>query len=283
MIRWFLAKSLNSLIAGMLVVIIILLMIWPFVYIFLSSFKPMKEIMSRATLLPKEFTLRNYKTLLFARTPVRDFPRFLYNSFMVSLITALCTLVVASVGGYSISRNARLKRGIASRLLLLLYVFPTVILLVPLYKAFASFGLYDNLTSLVIVYTALAAPFCTWLLVSFFDSIPRDLEESASIDGASSTVAFVRIILPLAAPGLVTAGAYSFITAWGEYMFALVLISSNLKKTGPLGLATFAAEQYVEWGPLLAGAILIMLPVFVLFLPISGHFIKGFTAGAVKE
>lgn len=278
-----LARFLSGLITGMLVLIIVILMIWPFVYIFLSSFKPMKEIMSRATLLPKEFTLRNYRTLIFARTPVRDFPRFLYNSFTVSLITALCTLAVASIGGYSISRNTRLKRGFASRLLLLLYVFPTVILLVPLYKAFASFGLYDNLVSLVIVYTALAAPFCTWLLVSFFDSIPRDLEESASIDGASSTVAFVRIVLPLAAPGLVTAGAYSFITAWGEYMFALVLISSNLKKTGPLGLATFAAEQYVEWGPLLAGAILIMLPVFVLFLPISGHFIRGFTAGAVKE
>ncbi|MCX7668397.1 MAG: carbohydrate ABC transporter permease, partial [Atribacterota bacterium] len=175
-------KFLSGLVAIVLVVIIVMLMIWPFAYIFLSSFKSMKEIMSRATLLPKDFTLRNYKTLIFARTPVRDFPRFLYNSFVVSLATALSTLVVASVGGYSISRNVRLKRGFTSRLLLLLYVFPTVILLVPLYKAFASFGLYDNLVSLVVVYTALAAPFCAWLLVSFFDSIPRDLEESASID-----------------------------------------------------------------------------------------------------
>ncbi|MEN3187087.1 MAG: carbohydrate ABC transporter permease [Atribacterota bacterium] len=276
-------KVLNDLIAIMLVIVVVVLMVWPFLYIFLSSFKSMREIMLRATLLPKDFTLRNYRTLVFARTPVRDFSRFLYNSFVVSLATALCTLVVASISGYSISRNTRLKRGFTTRLLLLLYVFPTVILLVPLYKAFASLGLYDNLVSLVIVYTALAVPFCAWLLVSFFDSIPRDIEESASIDGASSTVIFGRIILPLAAPGLVTAGAYSFITAWGEYMFALVLINSNLKKTGPLGLATFAAEQYIEWGPLLAGAILIMLPVFLLFVPISGYFIKGFTAGAVKE
>lgn len=276
-------KLLDGLVAVVLVIIIVMLMVWPFTYIFLSSFKSMKEIMSRATLLPRDFTLKNYRTLIFARTPVRDFPRFLYNSLAVSLATALCTLVVASIGGYSISRSVRLKRGFTSRLLLLLYVFPTVIILVPLYKAFASFGLYDNLISLVVVYTALAAPFCTWLLVSFFDSIPRDLEESASIDGANSTITFIRIILPLATPGLVTVGAYSFITAWGEYMFALVLISNNLKKTGPLGLATFAAEQYIEWGPLLAGAILIMLPVFLLFLPISGYFIRGFTAGAVKE
>lgn len=276
-------RLLNGFLAGMLITVIVILMIWPFAYIFLSSFKSMREIMSRATLLPRDFTLRNYETLIFARTPVRDFPRFLYNSLVVSVTTALCTLAVASVGGYSISRSVSLKRGFTSRLLLLLYVFPTVILLVPLYKAFASIGFYDHHISLVIVYTALAAPFCTWLLVSFFDSIPRDLEESASIDGASPTLIFLRIILPLAAPGLVTAGTYSFITAWGEYMFALVLISSNLKKTGPLGLATFAAEQYIEWGPLLAGAILIMLPVFFLFLPISGYFIKGFTAGAVKE
>ncbi|MGQ9747953.1 MAG: carbohydrate ABC transporter permease [Candidatus Caldatribacteriaceae bacterium] len=239
--------------------------------------------MSRATLLPRSLTLRNYQTLILARTPVRNFPRFLCNSFIVSLATALCTLIVASIGGYSISRNVRLKKGFISRLFLLLYVFPTVILLVPLYKVFASFGLYDHLASLVIVYTTLAAPFCTWILASFFDSVPRDLEESASIDGASPTVAFVRVVLPLVTPGLVTAGVYSFIAAWGEYMFALVLINSNLKKTGPLGLVTFAAEQYIEWGPLLAGTILIMIPVFLLFIPISEYFIRGFTAGAVKE
>jgi multiple sugar transport system permease protein len=276
-------RILHQLLVVTIIFIVVLLLIWPFVYIFLSSFKPLKEIMSRATLLPKDFTLRNYETLIFARTPVRNFPKFLSNSILISLITALCTTLIASISGYGISRNQRLKRGLVSRFLLLLYVFPTVVLLVPLYKMFTSFGLYDNLSALVIVYTALVAPFCTWLLVSFFDSIPRDLEESASIDGAGSFLIFTRIVLPLASPGLVAAGAYAFITAWGEYMFALVLISSNLKKTGPLGLATFAAEQYIEWGPLLAGSILIMLPVFFLFLPISGHFIKGFTAGAIKE
>jgi len=276
-------KNINNVIAGVLIIIIVILMVWPFFYIFLSSFKPLREIMSRATVLPKKPSLKNYETLLFARTPVRDFPRFLYNSLVVSSLTALSTIIIASIGAYGISRNRKLKRGIVSRFLLLLYVFPTVILLVPIYKIFATLKLYDNFISLVVVYSALAAPFCTWLLTSFFDNIPRDIEESASIDGAGSTVIFTRIVLPLASPGLVAAGTYSFITAWGEYMFALVLISSNLKKTAPLGLATFAAEQYIEWGPLLAGSVLIMLPVFLLFLPISGYFIKGFTAGAVKE
>lgn len=277
------AAILRRILAVTIILIVVLLLVWPFLYIFLSSFKPLREIMSRATFLPRDFTLRNYETLIFARTPVRNFPKFLSNSILVSFVTALSATAIASISGYGISRNQKLKRGLVSRFLLLLYVFPTVVLLVPLYKMFTSFGLYDKLGALVIVYTALVSPFCTWLLVSFFDSIPRDLEESASIDGAGSLLIFTRIVLPLASPGLVAAGAYAFITAWGEYMFALILISSNLKKTGPLGLATFAAEQYIEWGPLLAGSILIMLPVFLLFLPISGYFIKGFTAGAIKE
>jgi ABC-type glycerol-3-phosphate transport system permease component len=266
-----------------IIVLVIILMIWPFFYIFVSSFKPLKEIMSRASFFPTNPTLKNYQTLLFARTPVRDFPRFLLNSFYVSAFTALFTLIISSISGYGISRNRRFRSGLVSKFLLFIYVFPTIILLVPIYKLFAAVNLYDNLFSLVIIYTALSSPFCTWLLVSFFESIPKELEESAEIDGAGVLTVFTRIVVPLASPGLVTAGSYSFITAWGEYMFALVLITSNLKKTGPLGLATFTAEQYIEWGPLLAGSIIIMIPVFIIFMPVSGYFIKGFTAGAVKE
>ena len=267
----------------MVIIAVIFLIIWPFLYIFISSFKPLKEIMSRASFFPVNSTIKNYQTLLFARTPVRDFPRFLLNSFYVSVITALFTLVISSLSGYGIARNRQLRSGLVSKFLLFIYVFPTVVLLVPIYKLFTNLRLYDNMLGLVIVYTALVSPFCTWLLVSFFENIPKELEESAGIDGAGTFTTFTRIVIPLAAPGLVATGAYSFITAWGEYMFALILISSNLKKTGPLGLATFTAEQYIEWGPLLAGSILIMLPVFILFMPVSGYFIKGFTAGAVKE
>ncbi|HSV31459.1 MAG TPA: carbohydrate ABC transporter permease [Atribacteraceae bacterium] len=277
------AKRVNNLIALMVIIVVLLLLIWPFFYIFVSSFKPLREIMARAVFFPVEATWGNYETLLFARTPVRDFPRFLLNSLLVSLATTALSLTVASISGYGIARGKRLKSGLLSRLLLLFYVFPTIVLLIPIHGMFTSVGLYDNLWSLVIVYTAMIAPFCTWLLVSFFENIPKDLEESASLEGASLFRIFIRIILPLAAPGLVAAGAYAFITSWGEYLFALLLIGSSLKRTAPLGLATFTAEQYIEWGPLLAGSILIMVPVFLLFLPVSGYFIKGFTAGAVKE
>jgi len=265
------------------VVIILLLIIWPFFYILVSSFKPLKEIMARVRFFPRQPTLKNYETLLFARTPVRDFVRIVANTLIVSSITALVSISISSLSGYSISRSRRLKSGLVSRLLLFIYVFPTIIILIPIYKLFTFIGLWDNFFGLILVYTALVSPFCTWLLVSFFDSIPKELEESCQIDGAGSFVTFTRIVLPLSLPGIVTVGADSFITAWGEYMFALVIISSNQKKTAALGLATFAAEQYIEWGPLLAGSMLIILPVFLLFLPVAKIFIKGFMAGAVKE
>lgn len=265
-----------------LTVAILLILIWPLLYIFVSSFKPIREIMGRAELFPKNPTLANYGTLLLARTPVRDFPRILLNTLYVSTLSALLSVALSSVSAYAIARTRELKSGITSKLLLFIYVFPTIIVLTPMYQLFALIGLWDSYYGLVIVYAGLASPFCTWLLVSFFESIPKELEESAAVDGANAVNRFVRIVLPISMPGIVTVGAYAFISAWGEYMFALVMINSSAKKTAALGLATFTAEQYIEWGPLLAGSILIIVPIFVLFLPVSRFFIRGFMSGAVK-
>jgi len=265
-----------------LTVAVLLILIWPLLYILVSSFKPIREIMGRAELFPKNPTLANYGTLLFARTPVRDFPRILLNTLYVSTLSALLSVALSSVSAYAIARTRALKSGITSKLLLFIYVFPTIILLTPMYQLFALIGLWDSYYGLVIVYSGLASPFCTWLLVSFFESIPQELEESAAVDGANAVTRFVRIVLPISMPGVVTVAAYAFISAWGEYMFALVMINSSAKKTAALGLATFTAEQYIEWGPLLAGSILIILPIFALFLPVSRFFIRGFMSGAVK-
>jgi multiple sugar transport system permease protein len=278
----YIPKGMRKIITIISIIVILILILWPFFYIYVSSFKPLKEIMTRAKFFPKNPTIKNYRTLIIARTPVRNFPRILSNTLLVSSVTAAFSIIVSSICAYGISRNRRLKRGLVSRLMLFIYVFPTIILLIPIYKMFTMFGLWNSFLGLIIIYVALVAPFCTWLLVSFFETIPRELEESAQIDGASGVKTFTRIVIPLAFPGIITVGAYSFITAWGEYMFALVMISENVKKTAALGLATFTAEQYIEWGPLLAGSILIMIPVFMLFLPVSKFFIKGFTAGAVK-
>lgn len=265
-----------------LIVLVVVILVSPLIYIFISSFKPIKEIMGKVAIFPKQPTLKNYKTLLFARTPVRDFPRILLNTLYVSSLSAILSIALSAVSAYAIAKTKELRTGIMPKLLLFIYVFPTIIVLTPMYQLFAGIGLWDSYFGLVILYSGLTSPFCTWLLVSFFESIPKELEEAAQVDGANALTRFMRIVLPITMPGVITVGAYAFISAWGEYMFALVMINSSAKKTAALGLATFTAEQYIEWGPLLAGSIIIILPIFVIFLPVSKLFIRGFMSGAVK-
>lgn len=265
-----------------LTVLVLLFLISPLLYMLVSSFKPIQEIMARVRLFPRDPTFANYAKLLFPKTQVTNFPRILLNTLYVSTLTALASIAISSVSAYAIARTRELRAGMVSKLLLFIYVFPTIIVLIPMYQLFTLVGMWDSYYSLVIVYTGLASPFCTWLLVSFFETIPRELEESAAVDGASAVTRFIRIVLPISMPGVITVGAYAFITAWGEYMFALVMINSTSKETAALGLATFTAEQYIEWGQLLSGSILIIIPIFILFLPVSKLFIRGFMSGAVK-
>lgn len=277
-------KSIKNLLAYVGVIALLLIILFPVVYIFISSFKPLGElIMSGTGFFPKKPTLASYVSLISARTPIRDFPLFLLNSLKVSIGTALFSVLIASFGGYGLARYQYPGRDILAQSMLFIYVFPTVLLLIPIYKMFLNLKLLDTHLGLIIIYTALTAPFSTWLLASFFKTIPIELEEAASIDGASKVTIFLKITFPLAASGIVTAAVYSFIISWGEYMFASILLSSSSNRTAPLGLATLTAEQYIEWGPLLAGSILIILPVIVLFFPVARQFIKGFMGGAIKE
>ena len=277
-------KRIKNLLAYVGVITLLLIILFPVIYIFISSFKPLSELIMMGTgFFPQKPTLANYVSLISARTPIRNFPVFLLNSLKVSIGTALFSVLIASLGGYGLARYQYPGGGILAQSMLLIYAFPTVLLLIPIYRMFLNLKLLDTHLGLIIIYTALAAPFCTWLLASFFKTIPIELEEAASIDGASKVTIFLRITFPLAASGIVTVAVYSFIIAWGEYMFASILLSSSGNRTSPLGLATLTAEQYIEWGPLLAGSILIILPVIVLFFPVARQFIKGVMGGAIKQ
>lgn len=260
---------------------LLLLMLWPFMYVLSASLMSFREIMAGASLFPENPTFDNYRTL-FRVTPLRNFPRVIMNSVFVGIATGVISTVIASAAAYGLTRDRRLVSGIVPRSLLFIYVFPTIIIVVPVYQIFVRVGLFNNLWALVVVAVAMSAPFCTWLLISFFSSIPKELEESAQIDGAGFLTVFYRIVLPLAAPGLLTASMFAFIEAWGEYLFSLILIQSSALNTAPVGLARYTSEQYIEWGPLMAGATVVIVPVIVLFIPLSRLFIRGFTAGAMK-
>jgi len=275
--------SISSIIFRVIILIIVIYSISLFVYIFLSAFKPLAEVMARARIFPVNPTLDNFASLFTVGGPNRNFPRYLLNSLGISSATAIVVGVIASLAAYGFSRHNYFGKNVLLNSMLMLYVFPTIILLVPVYRMFSTVSLTDNYISVIITYAGLALPFCTWILVSFFDRVPRSLEEAALVDGASRWQTFLKILLPMATPGVVMVMVYSFIISWGEYMFASILIRSNINRTITQSLVDFTADQYIDWGLLLSGSIMVLLPVVVLFIPVSKNFIQGFTAGAVKE
>jgi ABC-type glycerol-3-phosphate transport system permease component len=232
--------------------------------------------------LPKLFTLQNYRNLLTEFTSSKNYPLNLFNSMIVGLGTAASTVIVAVLASYSLSRYRNRVSDAVAQTLVFVYVFPTIVVIVPLFKFLAGFGLADSFSGLVLIETAFSLPFCIWLLRSFFNSVPISFEEAALLDGASYFQAFFKTTLPLAAPGIVTAAIYTFIMSWGEYLFSSIFIVSDLKKTVPLGLATYMADQYIEWGKLLAGGVIVIIPVLLMFYPLSRYFIRGFISG-IKE
>lgn len=211
-----------------------------------------------------------------------DFPLFFRNSLIVSASTAALATALAGLAGYALSRFAFRGKLAVSGLLLVTQMFPLVMLVAPIFKLLAPLGLTNSLTGLVIVYVAFNVPFACFLMQSFFDGIPRDLEEAAMIDGASRFTAFRHIILPLTLPGVAATLGFVFTAAWSEMIFALMLISSNEKATFPVGLLSFVSKFSVDFGQMMAAGVLALIPACLFFLLIQRYLVQGLTAGAVK-
>jgi multiple sugar transport system permease protein len=210
------------------------------------------------------------------------FPTFFKNSLIVAGSTAFVVTIIASLSGYALSRfNFRAKYWIVA-LMLLTQMFPLVMLVAPIFKMLSPLGLTNSLTGLVIVYSAFNVPFATFLMQSFFDGIPKDLEEAAMIDGATQFVAFRQIILPLTLPGIAATLGFVFTAAWSELLFALMLISGNDATTFPVGLLSFVSKFSVNFGQMMAAGVLALIPACLFFLLIQRYLVQGLTAGAVK-
>lgn len=210
------------------------------------------------------------------------FPLFFRNSLIVSGATAIIVTLLASLSGYALSRFTFRGKYWIVALMLLTQMFPLVMLIAPIYKIMAPLGLTNSLTGLVIVYSAFNMPFATFLMQSFFDGIPKDLEEAAKIDGATQFVAFRQIILPLTLPGIAATLGFVFTAAWSELLFALMLISGNDAATFPVGLLTFVSKFSVDFGQMMAAGILALIPACAFFFLIQRYLVQGLTAGAVK-
>lgn len=259
--------------------LIAVLVLGPIYWVSVSSLKGREEILRRTpTLVPEEVTFASFEQLFRAT----DYSTYLTNSFIVALATALATVVVAFCGAYGMYRlNVPGGQTIAG-LVLVAYMIPGTLLLVPLYQVFAQFELVNTLRALVIVNVAFTAPFCTWLLRGFFMSIPKDIDEAAAVDGAGPWRTMFSVVLPLMTPGIATIAVYAFVFAWTEFVFASQLLVSDELKTLPIGLSQIMGQYTVNWGLLMAGTVLTMLPAIIPFLFVGKYFIGGLTEGAVK-
>jgi multiple sugar transport system permease protein len=227
---------------------------------------------------PSETTWANFEFVLLAS----NFPAFFRNSVIVSLATSFAVVALASTAGYAFSRF-RFRGKVAVVLIMLLtQMFPLVMLIAPIYRLMTPLGLTDTLWGLILVYTAFNVPFATFLMQSFFEAIPKELEDSAMIDGCTRLQALVRVIFPLTLPGMGATLGFVFTAAWSELLFALMLINSEEKMTFPVGLLTFVSKFSVDWGQMMAAAVLALIPACLFFAFIQRYLVQGLTAGAVK-
>lgn len=270
--------SLNALLGASLAFFTALIGL-PFWWVVSGSIKLPQEIISRVpTMFPQSFTPQHYQKLFQAS----DYPVYLVNSLVVATSTTLVTLVLAIPAAYAFFRLTFPARDVLYRSILLAYAFPSIVVLIPLFGLFAKVGLVDRLPSLIIVNVAFALPFSIWMLRSFLAGVPKEIEEAAVIDGASTLKILRRIMIPLIAPGIAAVGIYAFVTAWTEYVFASVLILSDAKRTLPVGFSGIIGQYQIDWGLLLAGATVAIVPVVALFALIGRGFVSGLTEGAVK-
>lgn len=230
------------------------------------------------TLWPSRTTFANFATVLSAT----DFPRYFLNSVIVSLSTAALVTVIATLAGYAMSRFTFRGKAALAIMLLLTQTFPLVMVIPPIYRMMGQVGLINSLTGLIIIYTAFNTAFATFLMQSFFDGIPKDLEEAAMIDGCTRAQAMRRIIVPLTLPGMGATLGFVFTAAWSELLFALMLISSDDKKTFAVGLLTYIGKFAVDWGQMMAASVLALIPVCIFFAFLQRYLVTGLTAGAVK-
>jgi ABC-type glycerol-3-phosphate transport system permease component len=269
----------NRILLGAGVLLLLLVVVAPFYYVVTSSVKAPQEIIARTpTLLPQSFTWQHYEKLFRSSS----FPTYLTNSILVAFATMLICVVLSTLAAYGLYRMQLPGGKFLFRVILVTYAFPGVLLLIPLYGMLSQLGLIDRLWALVIINVTFTAPFAVWMLQAFFTSIPAELEEAAALDGANRFQTLTRVVLPLAAPGVASVAIFAFITAWTEYMFASVLIISDANRTVPVGLAGIIGQYQVDWGLLLAGATVTMVPVLLLFSLVGRNFVEGLTAGAVK-
>ena len=289
--------AVRQVIAYLVLLVVTFLICFPLIWALSTSLKSPKEVMATPPrFLPAEATIENYRNLITGKQQYyradqsyvpttaapQHFTSWFANSVVVSLGSTAISIIISTLAAYSVTRFRYRGRRIIPYFSLLGYMIPSIILVFPLFLVMAELRLTNSLWSLTFGYVSITLPFCMWLLWAFFRGIPIELEEAAMIDGASRLRVFVDIVLPSAAPGIIAAAIFSLIVSWNDFLFARVFINSieNLPLT--VGVMHFFDGTHVDWGLMMASAVLMTLPMAVLFMLMQRHLVAGFGAGAVK-
>ncbi len=261
------------------VIITMLIIIFPFYWMLMTSFKlPIDIAQWPPSFWPRHFTLSNYVQDFIHYT----FGRYMINSLIVTVVSTLAILVLGGLAGYALARLP--IRGKAPFLITILVIslFPEIAVIAPLFLIMRTMGWLNSYQALIIPYTAFNLPFAIWIMNNYFLGIPKDIEESARIDGASTGTILLKIVLPLAVPGMFTAGIFSFTAAWTEFLMSLSFNSANQMRTVPVGIALFGSQFTVPYGNIFAASVVAVVPIAVLVLIFQRWVVSGLAAGAVK-
>ena len=274
-----LKEKIGSLCCHIYLVILSVIAFFPLVWVLLSSVKASGELTSNPTaFLPEEFTLVNYKNVI----DNLGFTVNIGNSLIIALITTLIAITVSSMAAYGIVRFFPKFGNIMSRVLVTTYMFPPILLAIPYSLVMAKLGLTNTRVGLIIVYLSFSVPYAVWMLVGFFKTVPIGIEEAARVDGANKLVTFVIIVLPLVAPGIVATAIYTFINAWNEFLYSLILINSTNLMTVSVALKSLQGAEILDWGSMMAASTIVVIPSVIFFTFIQRYIAGGMTEGSVK-
>ncbi|MGB3258006.1 MAG: carbohydrate ABC transporter permease [Ornithinimicrobium sp.] len=253
---------------------------FPALWMLLSSFKPTTEIFQYPpTFLPETFTLGAYTEILTDPDKVR----FFINSYVVAGVVVILTLLVGIMAGYALSRFDFPLKSLINTVIISIQAVPPITLLIPYFSLVVWLQLYDTLWGLILTYMVATIPYAVLMMTGYFNTLPKELDEAVKVDGGSALRTLWQVLVPIARPGIVSVGAYTFMVAWNEFLFALTLTQDRSNRTVPVGIQLLMGEHSFEWSEMMAMSVLGSLPVLVLFLFFQRQFVSGMTAGAVKN
>ncbi|MEP6866805.1 MAG: sugar ABC transporter permease [Deltaproteobacteria bacterium] len=270
--------------AHLAVIVLVMVVLYPVMLVVKKAFEPGRDFALSPSPIPTTITLDNFRGLFGSRGSHGEylFVRQALNSIVIALATTVVGVFLSCTAAYALSRFRFPGRKTGLTTFVVVQMFPSTLLIMPLYVVLDKLGLLNSITGLVLVYSTTAIPFCVWTLKGYFDGLPRELEEAARIDGASAWLIFRKIILPLARPGLAVTALFSFMTAWNEFILASTFMTSESRYTLPVLIQSSVGEFSSQYGLFAAGAIVTSVPVMAVFYVLQKYLVGGLTAGAVK-